>query len=266
MEGVVSRFSKFGKEFVFFVDNTADYIQGHHLNGELYENEELRIIQEHAAGARVVVDIGANVGNHAIFMAKVLGAQKVYAFEPNRSAAEVLKLNVLLNNAGNTIDTSYVGLGLGERLGLFRVESPMANNIGAARLVEEKAAGTGGNPAEEMRQMPPPAPGPEKAAATNKGLREEGTAAGVMVCPFDSLSLAEEPQFVKIDVMGMEIPVLRGMSKTIKRFRPSMFIDVSDHNLGLFSQWINANDYVTVARFKRYGNSENFLIKHRSAV
>ena len=241
IQGVVSRFCDFKKEFVFFVHDSADLIQGHHLNGQLYEIEELRLIREHSVGARVFVDIGANVGNHAIFMAKVLGAQKVYAFEANPSTAEILKLNVLLNNVAHTVDTSHVGMGLGDRIGTFRVEYPQRNNIGAARLVEEEAPGT-------------------------QAIAEEHAAARVMVCPFDSLSLAEEPQFVKIDVEGMEMSVLRGMAGAIEKFRPPMLIEVDNGNFDLFDEWMGRNDYVEVARFKRYAQNENFLIKHRSAV
>ncbi len=235
MEGVVSRFCSFGKEFVFFVQDRADLIQVHHLNGELYENEELRLIQRHSAGARVFVDIGANVGNHAIFMAKVLNAEKVYAFEANPYTADILKLNVLLNNACQTIDTSYVGMGLGDKLGHFQVEYPQMNNIGAARLVEVEGS-------------------------------EHTTAAKVMVCPLDSLSMGKEPQFVKIDVEGMEISVLQGMEGTIRRFRPHMFIEVDNANAGLFDEWVEKNDYVKVDSFRRYVQNENFLIKHKSAV
>lgn len=235
MEGVVSRFCSFEKKFVFFVQNRADLIQEYHLNGQLYENEELELIRRHSAGARVFVDIGANVGNHAIFMAKVLNAAKVYAFEANPLTADILKLNVLLNNACEIIDTSYVGMGLGDELGHFQVEYPQMNNVGAARLVEVEGSGQTG-------------------------------AAKVMVCPFDSLSIGKEPEFVKIDVEGMEISVLQGMEGAIRKFRPHIFIEVDNANVGLFDKWIDRNDYVKVGSFRRYVQNENFLIKHKSAV
>lgn len=235
MEGVVSSFCSFGKELRFFVQNPADWIQRHHFKGELYENEELRLIQRHSEGARVFLDIGANVGNHAIFMAKVLNAEKVYAFEANPSTADILKLNILLNGASQTIDISYVGIGLGDKLGHFQVEYPQINNIGAARLVEAEG-------------------------------REQTDAAKVMVCPLDSLNIGREPQFVKIDVEGMEISVLRGMEGTIRKFRPHMFIEVANTNAGLFDEWVEKNDYVKVDSFRRYLENENFLIKHKSTV
>ena len=168
-------------------------------------------------------------------MAKVLNAEKVYAFEANPSTADILKLNILLNGASQTIDISYVGIGLGDKLGHFQVEYPQINNIGAARLVEAEG-------------------------------REQTDAAKVMVCPLDSLNIGREPQFVKIDVEGMEISVLRGMEGTIRKFRPHMFIEVANTNAGLFDEWVEKNDYVKVDSFRRYLENENFLIKHKSTV
>lgn len=49
-----------------------------------FETNELSLIQKlftETLKDKVVLDIGANIGNHAIALSKI--AKKVYAFEPN---------------------------------------------------------------------------------------------------------------------------------------------------------------------------------------
>ena len=52
---------------------------------------------------RVVVDVGAYVGDSSIYFA-LRGAKKVYAIEPDRDAYSELLVNIELNNVG---DRSY---------------------------------------------------------------------------------------------------------------------------------------------------------------
>jgi hypothetical protein len=45
----------------------------------------------------VVVDAGANVGNHTVFFSKIMRAGMVHSFEPNPPAYSILSRNVELN-------------------------------------------------------------------------------------------------------------------------------------------------------------------------
>jgi FkbM family methyltransferase len=49
-----------------------------------------------------VIDVGANIGAFSLFAAK-MGAQKVFAYEPNKEAFEVLELNIINNNMQHII-------------------------------------------------------------------------------------------------------------------------------------------------------------------
>ncbi len=66
--------------------------------------------------------------------------------------------------------------------------------------------------------------------------------------------------FVKMDVEGMEVRVLQGLSETIARWRPVMFIEVDQNNTVDFEGWVQRNDYVAVRRFRRYPENENYVI------
>jgi FkbM family methyltransferase len=59
-----------------------------------YEDGELKLIEKIFRGRldnKVILDVGANIGNHTVAFSKI--AKKVYAFEPNISVFELLKMN-----------------------------------------------------------------------------------------------------------------------------------------------------------------------------
>lgn len=239
ISGVISTFVDFSSEFSFFVENNEDLIQRHHLAGRLYENEELGIIQKYGGDAKVFFDVGANVGNHSVFIAKVLNPLRVFSFEANPAAAKILKINVLLNNLSLVVDTSYLGIGLGAGIGQFRVVCPQKNNMGAARLIENRGRMNFDEP----------------------NLQD---AIRVLVSPLDALNIQMAPDFVKIDVEGMELDVLKGMSEMIGRYRPKIFVEVDNKNSDEFDNWILLNNYEKVAHFKRYASNINYMIVHKN--
>lgn len=231
--GTVCRFVDFGRDFSFFVENPDDTIQRHHYGGRLYEREELQIIARHAEVAEIIYDIGCNVGNHAIFMSKVLQPKKILVFEPNPSAIAILKINIGINAVTN-IDTSYLGIGMGDLPGSFSVHAPLGN-LGGATLWKASADKAAGRPAD---------------------------AKVVPVLALDSLATVPGPNFVKIDVEGMEMAVLRGMDALVQTHHPIIFIEVDNKNRDEFDAWLGPSKYAVIDKFKRSRANENFLIKY----
>jgi FkbM family methyltransferase len=232
--GTIANFSDFNRRFSFFIENEHDLIQRHHLNCELYENEELQIISSYTKGANIFFDIGANVGNHTAFFSQVLDAERIVCFEANPFTAEILKINILLNDISEIVNSSYLGIGIGDSFGNFQVTYPQKNNIGAARLLE----------------------------LSNEDISNnlETPVAVVPVIPLDSLNVLEIPDFIKIDVEGMELSVLKGMHHMINSYRPKLFIEVDNINLENFYEWVNINQYEIVDEFKRYKANQNFML------
>lgn len=223
-EGDFKSFSQFGESFRFYIDNPNDLIQSRHAKGRLYEAEELEIILRHFPKGGVCYDIGANVGNHAIFLAKVMGCHPVYVFEANPAAARVLKKNIDANGLEYVINTSFLGIGVGLSSPVkLEVHNPQANNLGAARL---KGGG-------------------------------QGT---IEIKSIDDLNIQEDPNFVKIDVEGMEIDVLNGMRQVIDRSRPFIFAEINNTNVQRFYDWASENNYVILEDYTRYKSSVNFMI------
>lgn len=231
LDGTIIKFESHGKLFNFFVENKLDLIQKHHLSGCLYEKEELSLMSKYLLPNSVVYDIGANVGNHAIFFATVLASKKVICFEANPITAQLLQININLNSLNGVINTEYLGIGLGDALGLCEITYPQVNNIGASQL-----------------------------SKSVNGITDSDLSTVIM--PLDRLNIKDLPNFIKIDVEGMEVQVLNGMSNIIAMTHPTMFIEVDNKNRDAFNEWIAKYHYEIMDSYKRYPSNENFLIKY----
>lgn len=65
------------------------------------EPPEVEIFKKYITVDAIVFDVGANVGTHALLAAKLAPAGQVYAFEPGAKAHEALCRNIVLNNVEN---------------------------------------------------------------------------------------------------------------------------------------------------------------------
>jgi FkbM family methyltransferase len=130
LRGGIKRFNVEGTEFRFFFNEELDGIQRFHRRGTIYEAEELALIAENYKGG-VFVDVGANIGNHAIYVAKLLDAPKVIAFEPVTLSADLFDINVALNGCTDRVVLHRVGLS--DEPGRAR-PATVQHNLGGTRL------------------------------------------------------------------------------------------------------------------------------------
>lgn len=203
-----------GQNVSFFVADETDLIQKEHFNGKFYESEELKIISEFFPSGGIFVDVGANVGNHTVFVGRFLSPLKVIVIEPNPATFEILKANIALNRLDSRVDASYLGIGLSNTSARAVAITP-AGNLGGTRL----------HFSEEQ--------------------------SGLRVVPGDALLSGHRIDFLKIDVEGMEIEVLEGLKRTIAEQRPRIFIEVDNSNVGKFFEWTTINNYYIAASSSR---------------
>lgn len=100
--------------------------------GQFYELSLLEELQE-LLGARqgLIVDVGANLGNHTVFFSGVLN-RNVVAVEPEPKNVELLRKNVNLNRLGALVDVHAVAAW--EHNGTVSIEQNLANNRGTFRV------------------------------------------------------------------------------------------------------------------------------------
>ena len=134
-----------------------------------------------------MLDIGANIGNHALFLARHCSA--VHCYEPNPRVLRRLERNIELNGAENII---VHGFGLGEDNEIATFHENVDGNVGASSFVK---------PFGDCREVQLP-------------IRNAGEA--VAELHLDRLDL------VKVDVEGMEETVFRALLGTINRFKPAI--------------------------------------------
>lgn len=223
MSGALVSTTVKGTSVRFFVTDRDDSIQGFHARGVFYEQEELEIITKHFPIAGVFVDVGANVGNHTLFVGKYLRPQQIIVLEPNQPAIEILRVNIELNGLQYLVDASCLGVGLSDIASVATADTPRGN-LGGTRLVTCSGA--------------------------------QGT---IRLMRGDTILRDRRIDFLKIDVEGMELRVLAGLEETIARWRPPMFIEVDNSNVASFHEWMRLHDYATACRYRRYDVNENYM-------
>ena len=142
----------------------------------------------------VALDVGANVGAYAVLLGQWIGASgQVYAFEPSQRAFDGLVRHIALNAQADVVRPVPVAVSDRDGTGALIV----AGTAGESRL-----AGT---------------------AETEGVIR-------VPMVTIDSFCAREsvQPSFIKIDVEGAELAVLRGARETIRRGgdRLALFVEL----------------------------------------
>jgi len=200
-----------------------DPVQRSLRGGNFFEQEELELLKNYVKRGAHIIDIGANIGNHALFFATQLKAQRVVVIEPNPLALAPLVANVLVNQLTNVIDIGALGVGLSDRsesgFGMKRHD----RNLGATKMFAGKGK--------------------------------------LQVHAGDDLFADETPDFIKIDVEGMEMQVLAGLEATITAHRPLLLIEIDNENDEAFEAWRQTHKYDVVNTKKHYRKNCNYMLR-----
>ena len=147
----------------------------------------------------IILDIGGHSGQYAKLLARLAPQGKVYSFEPGSYPRSILVLSLRLNRLHNV---EVVGKGLGAEQGTLSLVTPLKENgvfrFGLARI----------------------------------GTQENGTLTAIEEVPMTSIDRfandvgLKSLDFIKIDVEGWEAQILRGGSKTIRRYCPTMMVEL----------------------------------------
>jgi FkbM family methyltransferase len=194
--------------YVFPVDRGTLIGWSVHFFGT-YEPEVRTEIRRYLKPGAIAIDVGANVGWHTLLMATRAGSTgRVYAFEPNDSTRRRLVSAVEANRLTHvTVD----GRAVADRVGASGFQAPLAGHVwdGTGRLTSEPA--------------PRRLEGLERREGQERGKGEEGLGATIECTTLDAFVAErhiERLAFVKIDVEGWELSVLRGARHVLTELRP----------------------------------------------
>jgi len=154
--------------------------------------DELSTIQGYAkyvCPGSTAIDVGANVGAHTLSLSSMVGPYgQVHAYEPRASIVDRLKVNLKLNQAGNVVVRA---VGVGQKRGQI--------------------------------------PFNEGSNDFNQGVGHFDPDSKVLI-PITSLDedlsrLEGQVSFIKIDVEGYELQVIRGAREVLAKHRPAIVLE-----------------------------------------
>lgn len=147
----------------------------------------------------IILDIGGHSGQYAKLFARLAPQGKVYSFEPGCYPRSILKHSVRLNRLHNVV---IIGKGLGAEPGVLSLVTPLKDN------------------------------GVFRFGLAHIGTKENCTLTEIEEVPVTSIDKfavefkLKNLDFIKIDVEGWEAQILKGGSKTIRRYCPTMLVEL----------------------------------------
>lgn len=202
------------KEIKFYLPFINDHIQKIiYFNKSFYEIEMLEDIKKRIGENKVIIDVGANIGNHTIYFAKICRAKKVYSFEPQENIFNILVKNINLNNIDANVKA--YNMGVGREHTYARIDVVDKNNYGSSRIIKN-----------------------------DKGEIEIDKLDNIM------LNEVERVDMIKIDVEGMEMDVLEGAKGILEKFRPIIYIEAAtDEEFNKVLDFLMEFNYKPIQRF-----------------
>lgn len=161
----------------YFEFNNLDYICHQWSNGVVGK----------AIENNVVLDVGANIGNHTLYYLNECNAKKVYCFEPVVDTYNILNRNIVINDLSDRV--CLYNVGIGNKSGKAIISSYNMYNIGGTTIK----------------------------------MSEDGD---ISVVAIDDLDIPGFISMVKIDVEGFELLALNGMLKTLEKYKPYLSIEI----------------------------------------
>ena len=118
----------------YFTESGSDTVVKTIKSGHFYEQEMLQYLEKFDFLGSVIVDVGAHIGNHSIYLASFTNCDKVFAFEPNKKTYSILVKNIKDNKLGNKIKTFNVALG--DKPGKVSIREALGGKLGSSQVVE----------------------------------------------------------------------------------------------------------------------------------
>lgn len=203
-----------------------------------WEETTIPLWVEAAKGAGVVLDVGAYSGIYTLLACAADSDLRVVAVEPQPLSRSFLDRNVTENNIAGRV--SVLGCAAGRERGRANISIPEGHGLTSSSLL---AAGNGTD---------------------------------VNVLPLDEVVGDADVGLAKIDVEHFEVEVLDGLQRTIRRCRPTLFIEVLDSEtfvevyerlagVGYEASHIGPGGAVTTTHFRSVADYPNYVFRPSTA-
>lgn len=186
----------------------SNKIENKLLSGEGYDVSNFEIVNSIVREGAVCFDIGANIGVYSVVFSRLSGSTgEVHSFEPVRHIRRRLEINLALNGARNAVVNDFA---LGEEVGeleMLQVKEGVFRG-GTSTFIRNDNVAEMGDEAFEKEKV--------RIETLDRYIAEKG------VTRID---------FMKIDVEGFEIMVLKGARETLSRFKPAILFEHDQERL-----------------------------------
>ena len=208
--------------FRFYVPKgDIDHIQSHYIMSESFWDQGTLEALAPVLRGKHVLDIGANVGNHSVYWGKLADVSSIQAFEPIPETFGILERNIELNGLKKTVKLHRCALGA-----LNGTGDPTSRADNRMQAMVSTRSDTGG---------------------------------AIPVRTLDSFNL-REVHFAKIDVEGHTIGMLQGSVATLKKFSPSLYIELFPFEANLCRDFLAEHGYEVMGSIEE----GNFIFVHSS--
>lgn len=205
-----------------------------YLNPNKYKafgKELLEVIKRYVNKDSIVWDIGANVGVFTFATAGIIksGSGEVLAIEADVFLANMLNNSRLLEENKN-INIKILPIAVSESIGISQFEIAQRGRASNSLASSDSISRTSKGGVRFMNYVP--------------------------TFTVDSLlSDFKAPTLIKIDVVGAELFVIKGMGKILQEIRPLIYIEVGDEHIDSITEILKTNNY------ELYDESENKIDK-----
>jgi FkbM family methyltransferase len=205
-----------------------------------WEIDQLEYIAMVGPRGGIYLDVGSNIGNHAVFFGRFC-ADHVVAIEPNPRLHPILRRNIDANALAERTTVVPVGISDSEGVGSMALRDEHEGNIGASHITTT---------------------GPAPTAGESVTLRRLDDLIAELAPSLPPLPIT----FLKIDVEGMEMGVLRSATTLLREHRPQIFIElITDEAFETAASLLREFGYTSVDRLGS-PPSYHFIVPGRHAL